>query len=348
MAGRIRIWWKQFFVGLWRARSLGIVAPIVIVALTGLWFGYQALAYVSVPTLTGLSEKQAQAAAAAAGLTVQVRSEFSATEPGLVYAQEPVPAAKLVRGSFVRVFVSKGPRPLESEESEESELEARPLVPPIEEIAEPGGPAWIVCLDPGHQAKANLEKEPNAPGSATSKEKVRGGSRGTVTGVPEYELVLAISLKLRDRLSAAGVTVVMTRETNDVNISNIQRAQIANDAGADLFVRVHADGSEDASVHGVSMLHPSSGAPTAAIYDKSVEAARAVQGALVRATGARDRGLSERGDITGFNWATVPSILPEIGFLSNANDDRQLNDPAYQGLVVDGLTAGILEFLEGT
>ena len=103
----------------------------------------------------------------------------------------------------------------------------------------------VVVIDPGHQGGNSAQLEPVGPGSSTTKAKVSHGTSGVVTGTPESELVLAVGLKLRDALEARGIKVVMTRTSQDVDISNIQRAQIANEASADLFVRVHADGADD-------------------------------------------------------------------------------------------------------
>ena len=116
----------------------------------------------------------------------------------------------------------------------------------------------VVVIDPGHQARADYTLEPIGPGASEQKAKVSSGTAGVVTGTPESELVLAVALKLRDSLEAQGIEVVMTRTGQDVSISNIQRAQIANDAGADLFVRVHADGNADSAVHGIHVLYPAS------------------------------------------------------------------------------------------
>ena len=178
------------------------------------------------------------------------------------------------------------------------------------------------------------------------KAKVSDGTAGVVTGVPESQLVLAVSLKLADALRARGIQVVMTRTSQNVNLSNIQRAQIANQAHADLFVRVHADGSEDQSVHGIHVLYPASiKGWTDDIAAASKRAAQLAQNDLVAATGAEDRGIDERSDMTGFNWSDVPVILPEIGFMSNPSEDRLLETAAYQDKIVAGLTKAILAFL---
>lgn len=204
----------------------------------------------------------------------------------------------------------------------------------------------VVVIDPGHQARGDSSTEPVGPGSSERKAKVSSGTAGVVTGIPESELVLVVSLKLRDALAAHGIEVVMTRTTQDINISNIERTQIANGAGADLFVRMHADGSNNPDVAGIHVLYPASiEGWTDDIASESKAAAIIAQQELIAATGAKDRGIDARSDLTGFNWSDVPVILPEIGFMTNPAEDRLLATPAYQDKIVQGLTRAILIYL---
>jgi N-acetylmuramoyl-L-alanine amidase len=204
----------------------------------------------------------------------------------------------------------------------------------------------VVVIDPGHQAHGDSSLEPVGPGSSDKKAKVSDGTSGVATGTPESALVLAVSLKLRDALEARGVKVVMTRTTQDVNLSNIQRAEIANRAGADLFVRVHADGATTAATAGIHVLYPVSiNGWTDDIAVASKKAASLAQRELIAATGANDRGIDARSDMSGFNWSDVPAIIPEIGFMTNATEDRLLATAAYQDKIVAGLTRAIVSFL---
>ena len=95
-----------------------------------------------------------------------------------------------------------------------------------------------VAIDAGHQRRGNSEKEPIGPGSSTYKAKVASGTSGVATGINEYELNLAVALKVRDILEERGYDVYMIRETHDVNISNAERAKLAAQNGADIL-RVH-------------------------------------------------------------------------------------------------------------
>ncbi len=204
----------------------------------------------------------------------------------------------------------------------------------------------VVVIDPGHQAHANSGLEPVGPGSSTKKEKVSSGTAGVVTGIPESRLVLTVGLKLRDSLKAHGIKVVMTRTSQDVDLTNIARAQIANAAHADLFVRIHADGATGSSTNGIHVLYPATTKGwTDDIAAASKKAASIAQRDLVAATGAKDRGIDARSDMTGFNWSDVPVILPEIGFMTNPAEDRALATASYQDKIVKGLAQAILEFL---
>ena len=207
--------------------------------------------------------------------------------------------------------------------------------------------AAVVVIDPGHDARANLETEPIGPGSSIRKIKDGGGATGVATGQREPAFNLKVALRLRALLERAGVDVVMTRtRTAGVSMGNIARARIANRAHADLFLRIHADSSTDRSVIGTHTLIPALHRGwTDDIYGASKRAGRTVQRALLARLGSRDQGIQERSDITGFNWANVPAVLAEIGFLSNPAEDRLLATAAYQRRAARGLCVGTLRFL---
>jgi N-acetylmuramoyl-L-alanine amidase len=205
----------------------------------------------------------------------------------------------------------------------------------------------VVVIDPGHDRRANLETEPVGPGSPTQKIKDGGGTHGVVTGIREADLVLDVSLRLRTLLRRAGVRVVMTRaRTAGASMGNIARARIANRARAALFLRVHADGSASGDARGthtlVPALHPGW---TDDIYRPSRRAAALVQAELVRTLGFPDRGIQERSDFTGFNWADVPAVLVELGFMTNPVEDRSLATSATRQRAALGLCKGALGFI---
>jgi N-acetylmuramoyl-L-alanine amidase len=216
--------------------------------------------------------------------------------------------------------------------------------PPPEPVANLG----VVVIDPGHQSRGSNQPEPIGPGSAQTKPRVTSGTRGVATGTPEHELVLAVGLKLKAALEARGIEVVMTRTTADVDLSNIERTQIANAAKADLYVRLHADGSPQGSrARGIHVLYPASVKGwTDDIAEPSRRAAELAQAALIAGTQAPDLGIDAREDMTGFNWSDVPVVLPEIGFMTNPDEDRLLASDAYRQKIADALAEAAAVFLD--
>ena len=207
--------------------------------------------------------------------------------------------------------------------------------------------APVVVIDAGHDERGNSETEPIGPGSSTRKIKDGGGTRGVVSGLTEAELNMRVAARLRRLLERAGVRVVMTRtRTSGTSMGNIARARIANRAQAGLFLRIHADGSTDPTARGSHTLYPALRSGwTDDVYAASKRAAKTVQADMVRALGFPDRGLQERSDFTGFNWADVPVILVEMGFMTNRTDDRLLATAPYQQRAAVGLCRGALRFL---
>ncbi|MCR5828770.1 MAG: N-acetylmuramoyl-L-alanine amidase [Lachnospiraceae bacterium] len=205
----------------------------------------------------------------------------------------------------------------------------------------------IVCIDPGHQTKGNSDKEPLGPGSSEMKAKVSSGTSGNTTGHPEYKLNLTVSLKLRDELVARGYTVVMTRDVNDVDISNSERAKIAADAGAQAFVRIHANSSTDTSVNGVETIcMTNENKYNGELYASSRKLSDAVLNNVVSSTGAKKRYVWETDTMTGINWAEGPVTILEMGYMSNKEEEEKLLDDDYQNKIVLGIADGIDEYFK--
>ena len=228
----------------------------------------------------------------------------------------------------------------ETASTEESSTEEASTEVSAEDTIVTGG--HIVVIDPGHQRQGDSTKEPNGPGSSTMKARVTGGTRGTTTGVSEYELTLDIGLQLRDELEGRGYTVYMTRETHDVNISNQERARMMNALGVDLVLRIHCNGSSSPSANGIGLYVNKS----YAISAESRRAAECILPRMAEATGARQRGIFLRDTYTGLNWSAVPAILVECGYLTNPGEDEKLNDPAFQQKLAEGMVEGICDYFE--
>ncbi len=205
----------------------------------------------------------------------------------------------------------------------------------------------VIAIDPGHQAKGNYGKEPVGPGATEQKTKVSSGAQGVLTKVPEHVFTLELSLQLKNALIAEGYEVVMTRETAEVDISNVERAEIANAAKADIYIRIHADGADNEAAKGISVLYPSENNPyVAELSGDSKRLAQAVLDEMCEATAAKKRGIVKRDDLSGTNWAQMPVILIEAGFMTNEEEDRKLQDPEYQAKLVQGIVEGIEEYFE--
>lgn len=203
----------------------------------------------------------------------------------------------------------------------------------------------LICIDPGHQVRGNSGLEEVAPGSSTKKPKVSSGTRGVATKKYEYQLTLEVGLKLRDALKTKGYPVYMIRETNDVNISNKERAEKANSMGCEAYIRIHADGINNSSTNGVSVLTASAKNPyTKDVQRPSEKLSRDILSEYVKATGAKNRGISYRDDLTGTNWSKVPTTLIELGFMSNPAEDRKMATQEYQNKMVTGILNGIEKY----
>ncbi len=211
---------------------------------------------------------------------------------------------------------------------------------PLPSDFDPNG--TVIVIDAGHQGRGNSHKEPDGPGSSTRKAKVSSGTTGCVTGVPEYQLTLEVSLKLRDELKARGYQVVMIRETNSINISNSERAKVANNLNADAFIRIHADAVDNSSVKGATALCQTSSNPyNAQYYSASRKLSDCILTEFVESTGAKKRSIQETDTMSGINWCQVPVTILEMGFMSNPEEDRLLNSEEYQAKIVQGIANGI-------
>jgi N-acetylmuramoyl-L-alanine amidase len=206
--------------------------------------------------------------------------------------------------------------------------------------------AALICLDPGHGTPpaVGAQIEPIGPGSSVMKIKDGGGTRG------EAAVALAIAKRTRKLLLARGYRVAMTRTGPTIRLrngnGNIARAKFCNRRHSALMVRIHADGSTARSSHGVSTLVPAwHRGWTDDVYAPSLAAGRAIQKAVVASTRAANNGVVKRSDLTGFNWANVPAVLVEAGFLTNPTEWRRLHTAPYQQRVAQGITRGVTAFI---
>ena len=200
----------------------------------------------------------------------------------------------------------------------------------------------VIVLDPGHSNIVTGNTEPLGPGSSEMKAADASGTRGTTTGLTEIELNFQIATQLKTELEARGYTVILTREDNDTAISCAERAQVANDAQADAFIRIHADGSDSSSASGAMGICITSSNPyVPEMYSESRILSDDILNEYVAATGFSSRGVWETDTMTGNNWATVPCTLLEMGFMTNPDEDTLMADPDFQIKMVTGIANGV-------
>ena len=210
------------------------------------------------------------------------------------------------------------------------------------------GEGKLICIDAGHQATPNTDTEPVGPGAEDKKAKVSAGNTGVTTGTEEYELNLEVALKLQSALEARGYTVKMIRTSNDVDISNAARAELANSDKADAFIRIHANGSTDTNASGVMTVCQTKDNPyTADIYDSCKRLSADVLSGMAAATGANSEGVWETDSMSGINWCKVPVTIVEIGYMTNSEEDQKLVTSDYQNLLAKGIADGIDAYFAG-
>lgn len=279
----------------------------------------------------------------------------SSPETQPVVATDPPPTQPTEADPPATQPTETQPQPTETQPPETQPTETQPTetqppptqpvysLPPVilpEITGDPGGK--LVVIDAGHQRHGNYDKEPVGPGASEWKAKVSSGTQGCVTGLEEYAFNLSLSLLLRSQLEARGYRVMMIRTHHDVDYSNAYRAAIANEAGADIFIRIHANGSEDPSVRGaLTMCQTPQNPYNAHLYTASRRLSQCVLDGMVNAAQCKRLSILETDTMSGINWCQVPVTIVEAGFMSCPEEDTLLATESYQKLLAKGIADGI-------
>ncbi len=219
--------------------------------------------------------------------------------------------------------------------------------------AKPAAAGRVVVLDPGHNGgNGSNARQVNRPVPAGRGRTKPCNTTGTATnaGYPEHAFTWDLAVRVRDRLTARGVQVVLTRaDDGGVGPCVDRRAAIGNDSGAAAVVSLHADGSTAAGAHG---FHVAYSAPplNAAQGEPSLRLAQALRdgmtgAGLTTATYTGSRGLAARDDLAGLNLSTRPAALVECGNMRDAEEAARLSSPAGRDAYARAIANGILGFL---
>ncbi|MBR1821650.1 MAG: N-acetylmuramoyl-L-alanine amidase [Clostridia bacterium] len=198
----------------------------------------------------------------------------------------------------------------------------------------------IIGINPGHQRKTISTLYPLAPGSSKKAKGVKTGACGKWTRVNEYETTLAIGLKLRDILTEAGATVVITRTTNDVMLTNIDRAKMLNDAGVDVALQLHCNSISNQKAEGNSAYIRT----TTEWADVNRAIGEAITAAISAECGCKNLGVKVNNNYMSLNWTTTPSVLLEMGYISNKKEDELLASDEYRTRMAMGIFEGLCAY----
>lgn len=179
----------------------------------------------------------------------------------------------------------------------------------------------VIVVDPGHGGS-----NPGAVGNGTR----------------EADNNLSVGMKLRDKLVQAGAKVIITRDSDrtvaqegsSLGEELQARVDMAENNHADMFVSVHTNSNPDSNIVGAMTFYPSG---------KSSKLALEVQNAMVKETKAVDKGTSSATFYVLRN-TSMPSILVEMGFITNAQEAAQLNDNSYRNSMAQGIYNGIVKY----
>ncbi|MCR5148836.1 MAG: N-acetylmuramoyl-L-alanine amidase [Eubacterium sp.] len=203
-----------------------------------------------------------------------------------------------------------------------------------------------VFIDPAKQIKALSEEEAIAPDSDKKKPQMAASNIGVSTGNFEYELMLDLAVRLKAELTKRGFTVILSRDSSTVEISNRDRALMAASSKAEVYIKLQA-GKAAAETEGfMGFILPK--AKNAGLYDKSNRLCEDMLSFMTKGTGKSSRGIVKTDGLTSLNYCTVPAVVINTGFLSNEADDKALSDNNYQADLAKYMADGIEQYFKET
>lgn len=175
-----------------------------------------------------------------------------------------------------------------------------------------------ICIDAGHGGKD--------PGAVSGKRR-------------EKDDALKIAKRLRKVLEVNGLDVVMTRTTDRYD-SPSQKAAIGNQSGADYFVSIHRNSSDNKSAKGIEILVYNTAGKK---YEMALDICRRFKSRGFKSRGFKDRGITIRTDLAVLRRTKMPAMLIELGFISNKSDNALLDEKFYT--LVNDIARGIMSEL---
>lgn len=217
--------------------------------------------------------------------------------------------------------------------------------PETDETSENGEEKTVVkkiVIDPANQADDNVAKEQIGPDSEETKNGASTGSVGAGYGTKEYEINLVYATLLKTELESRGYEVILTRDTNNVDMTNKERAIFANESGAGILIRIQMNYSINDDMTGVMALTMSNNSIyNSQLYGESNALATRILQGITEDIETTNHGIYESEDMTLINWSEIPVAVIGIGFLSNSTEEENLLSEGYQSTMVKAIADGI-------
>lgn len=232
-------------------------------------------------------------------------------------------------------------------ESSEAETETETEAVSETEKADSKKEKIIVAIDASHQEKGGdlEEEEPIGPDAEETAKGFSEGTSGTVSELTEAELNLSVAEKLKSQLEERGYEVYMTRDSEESDLSEAQRAKNVNASGAQILISLHANGGEDSSEKGVEVMAPSYENPYWKDRTDDIKKSNALADIILQSyceeTGLNAKGLYNVDNQILLNWSEIPAVMLEMGFMSNESDDVYMAEEEHQQKMADSIADGI-------